>query len=358
MAGRFLSETYIADIRAKVAGGKEPWAAGHKALIAAADVGLTQAPLSVRDNGGSPYFRVDAIYVTGKDGVMDASANMDSRTLAAKTSKVSLDLALAWRFTDAPRYADKALELIHAWCINRSTYMFPTGRTEDSWTQDGKYGGDIVMFHSFWDLFLAAYLLQDYPGWNLLAHSAVKRWVKDMIDPQRPEMFFQGREMYNNWEDARLLYLARGALVLDDLELLTYVFNRWQHVLPIKMTDEGELHRETMRTRSMTYTLASISSTLEIAEIARCHGVDLYDLSAGGKCFKTAVDYAAKYLLDMDSWPFEMIHGMADLEGNARLGSFELAYRQWGETSYLDVLSAYGGRPVAGTHATLLYGAE
>lgn len=357
MSGRFLSERYIADIRAKVAEGKEPWGAGHTALVAAADAGLAQAPLSVRDNGGSPYFRVDGIYVAGKDGVIDTSANMASRTLAATLSKVALDLALAWRFTDAPRYADKALELIHAWCINRSSYMFPTGRLEDAWTLHGKYGGDVVMFHSFWDLFLAAYLLQGYEGWNLLARSAVKRWVKEMIDPQRPEMFFQGREMYNNWEDARLLYLARGALVLDDLELLTYVFNRWQHVLPLKMTDEGELHRETMRTRSMTYTLASISSTLEIAEIAKQHGVDLYDLSASGKCFKTAVDYAARYLLDMDAWPFEMIQGPDDLKANARLGAFELAYRQWGNASYLEVINAYGGRPVANTHATLLYGA-
>ena len=356
MSGRFLSHHYIADIRTRVAEGREPWAAGHQALLVAAREALQQERLCIRDAGGSPHFRQDGVYVEGKDGVRDPGANMESSRLAGRLSRSTLDLALAWRFTDEPRYADKALDLIHFWCINRGSYMFPDGRVEDPRTPDGKYGGDVVLFHAFWDLFLACYLLLDYHGWDLLPRAAVKSWIGNMIDRQRPLMFYDGAAMYNNWEDARLLYLAQGALALDDLDLLSQVFDRWQQILPLKMTDEGELHRETMRTRSMSYSLASIHSTLRIAEIARQHGVDLYDLTVNGRGFRAAVDYAARYLLDMDTWPHEMIHPAdEDVRGNASLGAFELAYRQWGDERYLKTIEAWSARPIANGHATLLY---
>ena len=106
----------------------------------------------------------------------------------------------------------------------------------------------------------------------------------------------------------------------------------------------------------MSYSLASIHSTLRIAEIARQHGVDLYDLTVNGRGFRAAVDYAARYLLDMDTWPHEMIHPAdEDVRGNASLGAFELAYRQWGDERYLKTIEAWSARPIANGHATLLY---
>jgi hypothetical protein len=277
--------------------------------------------------------------------------------LARKLQRVAMDLALAWRLTGEAKYADKALQLIHAWCINQNTKMIPTGYMWDSYTPGLGYGGDIILFGSFHDLFLAMYLLNDYAGWNLPARAAVKRWVKAMIEPQRPLMFYQGTEMYNNWEDARLMYLAKGALFLDDVELLLNVFERWRTILPMKMTDEGELPRETMRTRSMHYTLFSLHSALEIAEIAKQCGVDLYNLSVNGRTIRKAVDYAAHYLLQMEKCPHQMIEPMSDDRGH--LGLFELAHRAWEDERYLQVLAAWGGRPVGGvggSHATLLFG--
>jgi hypothetical protein len=186
--------------------------------------------------------------------------------LARKLQTASMDLALAWRLTGEAKYADKALELIHEWCINQNAYMFPTGKVWDSFTPGIGYGGDIILFLSFHDFFVACYLLNDYAGWNLGARGGVKRWVRAMIEPQRPLMFYHGTDMYNNWEDARLMYLAKGALFLDDVDLLLSVFDRWGAILPKKMTAEGELPRETMRTRSMHYTLFALHSTLEVAE--------------------------------------------------------------------------------------------
>lgn len=357
MSGPYLSHAFLGAVADRARGGKEPWAGAWQQLVAAADKAMDQSPVSLRDNGGSPWFRQDGAYVAGRDGVRDTSANHESSRLASLAGGTALDLALAWRLTGQASYADKALELIHVWCINQNTRMFASGFIVDAWTPGGIYGGDIVMFASLHNLFLAIYLLEDYPGWNLRSHAAVKQWVRDMVAPQRKLMFFEGREMYNNWEDARLLYLAKGALAAGDLDLLCYVFDRWRIIVPIKMTDEGQLPRETMRTRSMHYTLFALDSTTEVAEIARQHGVDLYDYEAGGRCLKKAIDYATGYLLNMETWPFEMLEPLSvDTASLRHLCLFEMAYDHWGDKRYLDVIKAYGGRPVTQMHATLLYG--
>jgi len=358
MSGVFLRDEVLEPIRAKAREGTEPWASAYARLIEAADAAINEPPLSLRANGGSPFFRQDAAYVAGRDGVRDTAANHESGHLARLVSSRTRDLALAWRFTGRADYADKALELVHAWCINNNTRMFPTGYVVDAWTPGGAYGGDIILFGSLNDLFLACYLLGGYPGWDVRARAAVKRWVRRMTDPQRDLMFYEGREMYNNWEDARLLYLAKAALFLDDLDLLVYTFERWRHILPMRMTDQGELPRETMRTRSMTYTLGALTSTAQLAEIARQMGEDLYDLTVDGKCLKMAVDYAAHYLLHLDQWPHKLIKPLEQefSEHGRPLALFELAHTRWGDRQYLDVIDAWGGRPVTQHHATLLYG--
>ena len=289
----------------------------------------------------------------------DPQGNFECRRLAIQLSRVCMDLALAWRLGGEARYADKALQLIHAWCINRNTYMFPTGCVVGPATPGAPANGDITIFGAFHDLFLACYLLEEYPGWGVRPHAAVKRWVRDMIEPQRQPMFFEGREMYNNWEDARLLYLAKGALMLDDMDLLIAVFDRWVHTLPLKMTDAGELPRETMRTRSMHYTLFALDSMTQIAEIARQFGEDLYDTAVNGKSLRKAIAYAAHYMLHIDEWPFQMLEPLnVDVASLNHLGIFEMAHARWGGQQYLDVIAAWGGRPVAACNATLLYGTE
>lgn len=357
MSGRFLSTSYMQSVRDRVERGDEPLRSAFKKLVADANEALGQAPLSVRDNGGSPWYRQDAVYVPQKDGVIDATSNRKSGEMANRLSRVSTDLALAWRLTGESRYADKALELVHTWCINRNSYMFPSGGVVDSFTPGAVFGGDVVLFLAFHGFFLACYLLADYDGWDMSARGAVKRWIKSMLATQRELMFFNGREMYNNWEGARLIYLARGALALDDIDLLEYVFDRYRHTLPMTMTDEGQLPRETMRTRSMTYTLAALNHLADIAEIAHQYGVELYDLSVNGRHLKKAVDYAAHYLLNIDQWPFELIKPLNEefSGGNSALAVFEMAFNRWGDRQYLEVIDAWGGRPVGG-HATLLYG--
>lgn len=356
MPNLFLNRQQMEQLRLHADAGEQPWADAYQALLVAAELGLQQTPLSVRQNGGSPHFRADVTYVQGQDGVFDEVSNRESFQLGKLLGDTVRDLALAHRLTRDARYADHALILIHTWCINQNTRMFATGRVEDAWTRGGIYGGDVLMFSAFRNLFLAISLLDDYPGWNLTAHAAVRRWVRAMVEPQRELMFFEGIEMYNNWEDDRLAYLATGALALEDLDLLASVFDRWRQIIPMKMTAEGELPRETRRTRSMTYTLRALRDMTFLAEIASQFGVNLYDYSGEGKSLRLALDYATRHLLNMEQWPHPMIRPLANEAAyGLNLTQFELAFARWGDKRYLAVINAWGGRPVMVDHATLLF---
>ena len=349
----FLSREHVDAVKARAAAGEAPWAEALAQLLADGQTALTQPVLSICQNGGSKHFRQDAVYVPGHDGVVNPQSNRESRHLATRMGETCLTLAMCWRLTGEGRYADKALQLAHAWCLDRATCMFAEGRVDDPWTPGLGYGGDITLFGAFHDFFLACHILDGYPGWEIRAHAAVRRWIRAMVEPQRPTMFHEGVEMYNNLDDSRCVYLLNGALALDDLDLAIEVFQRWAHTLPVKMTVEGELPRETMRATSMGYTLLAVCKTLHVGHVGERFGVGLLDLNVNGRTIRKAVDYVAHHLLHPEEWPFRMIKSLP--EQMSLVGrTFEVAYRQWGDPTYLDVLKTFDKRPVR--FATLLYG--
>ena len=355
----WLSEGVFEAARGRIGRNWPVAVAARDELLRRADAALTETPVHVRMASGSPEFRQDGVYIPDRDGVRNPKSDMRCGHLAHRFSNAALDLAVAWRLTRDARYAERALAWIHTWCINENTRMFPTGRVVDMATPGLPYGGDVVLFLPFIRAFHAMALLNGYAGWGLPQRAAVRRWVRQMIEAQRRRMFFEGVEMTNNWEDARLAYVGFGAAALDDADILLEVFERWKDIVPLKMTDEGQLPRETMRTRSMHYTLAALRLMLIVAELGEGYGFGLYDYSVNGRSLRRAVDYAATYLLDMSAWPFEMIEPLNATGRPSEPGAvFEMAYRHWRDPRYRQVIMAWGGRPVADGHVTLLVAAE
>lgn len=344
MTDRILSPADVAHIRQRAGRSGDPCAEALAELLAKADQAGGKKPVHIRENGGSPWYRVDANYIEGKDGVFNAESNTECSRLTHEAGATALDCALAWRLTDEPRYAETALRQIAAWCLDQDTRMFPSGRVVDPFTAGGvhRYGGDIHIFEAFPTFFLACSLMQSCPQWKLAPRGAVKDWIRDMLAPQRGPQFYAGYEMTNNWEDARLRYLACGAAAIDDCELLTYVFDRWRLTLPVKMTPAGELPRETERTRSMTYTLMALFLSTVNAELAWRHGIDNYAYTAQGRSLKLGIDFAARHLLDLKTWPFQLIEPMPATLGD-RLVIFALAGRRYGTDAYQGVIERWGG---------------
>lgn len=353
MPNRYLPESRFAAIRSKIEDNREPHATAWATLKNCAGKALEAPLVSVRDSDGSPHFTVDSVYLT--DGVFDKSADRRQSEAIAALSRMTVDLALAYRISGEAKFAEKALALIHAWCIDENTRMYPEGRVDGPASAGNRMNGDIVFFMQLNDTFLACYLLDDYPAWDIEALAATRRWVRSMVAVQRDAMFYKGARMVNNWEDARLLYLAKAALFLDDMDMLSEVFDTWKRNLPIKMDAEGFLPAEAERTRSMTYHLAAIDMVIEVAEIAKAHSVDLYRFEAQGRSAKLGVDLVTRYLLNFESWPHEQLDPESVFAKGKHRRFLEMAYQQWGEQACFEAIEKCGGRPLLDCHATLLF---
>lgn len=344
MTDRILSSADVAHIRQCSARAGDPCAEALAELLVQADRAAAAKPVNLRQNGDSPWFRADAGYIAGQDGVRNPTSNKECHRLAQEAGETALTCALAWRLTDDPRHAETALRQIAAWTLDQASRMFPSGRVIDRFSPGNRYGGDVGLFESFPKLYLACALLQSCPQWKLAPRGAVKNWIRDMLAPQRGPMFHDGYEMTNNWEDARQRYLACGAAAIDDCELLSYVFDRWRLTLPVKMTTAGELPRETERTRSMNYTLMALFLSTVNAELAWRHGIDNYTYTAQGRTLKLGIDFAARHLRDMKTWPFQMIEPLSENLFGDRMLIFALAGRRYATNAYEDVIESWGGR--------------
>jgi len=351
----YLNVPYFQAIRKRIDAGDPVANEAWKDVQHEADtVAMVEEPIRIGDNGGYRDFRSDVTYI--RDGVTHPEANHESVNLLNKVSQRTLNLALAYRVSGDEKYAERALVWIHRWCIDQDSYMFPDGIVVGPFTPGLRPQGDVGIFLRGADLFLACYLLDSYSGWGLDQRAAVKRWVRSMTKAHRNLMFYNGQPMYNNWEDARLCYLLKAALFLHDVELMIEVFRRWKETIPLKMTTEGELPRETERTRSMTYTLAALNHTIEIAEVARQCGEPIHNFEVDGKCLKTAIDYCAHHLLHIDEWPFELIKPLEEeIKGRPR-ALFHLAKRYWGDERYTQVLEHWWPETKHQGEAALLFG--
>ncbi len=86
---------------------------------------------------------------------------------------------------------------------------------------------------------------------------------------------------------------------------------------------------------TVAYTLLFALDAMSLtAEIARHHGVNLYDYTSQGKNLKMAFDYLAPYVANPASWPYEMITPHAE---NEDLSAYELAYSYWKRPRHLAV---------------------
>jgi hypothetical protein len=266
MTDRIFTCADVAHIHARAAQPGDPCAGALTELLAKADQACAGKPGNIRMNGGSPWYRADAGYVEGKDGVLNPESNHKSGLLAREAGSTALTCAVAWRLTGEERYAATALRQIAAWCINQESRMFPSGRVFDLFTAGGhRYGGDITIFEYFPELFLACALMQSCPQWKLAPRGAVKSWIGDMLAPQRGPQFFAGYEMTNNWEDARLRYLGCGAAAIDDCELLGYVFHRWR----LTRKASGERHRGQVWTSTNRHTAANDAPPVPLTRYRR-----------------------------------------------------------------------------------------
>jgi hypothetical protein len=379
----FVTEEELRAQQQLVEDGREPWKSAHDNLVADADRYLDTTLRSVTDENGSHYFN-------GDDYAHDYPAAIDM-------SEWARDCALAYWFTGEDRYARRAVEVIHHWCLKDSTYMHPTVEIE------GK-SGSIEQFITIPAFAYAASLLRGHPAWDDYdgsrpwdggssdgAEAAFQRWVAD-----RGETYVESRPNYcvsNNKWAWRITDRAVTAAYLQDDAKMDEAKCMWKgkcatcdgknrpwndfvnNYRDSRASDgtadpdnNGLFKAELNRNAGFTYSAYNLKAlTLALAVFERYDGTELYDYNApsdnkSGSTLGKAFEWMDDYTQDTGAWKWNdgvNIDGTAVEESTS---AFELAYAYWGDfdgaVESPDKVSRphYDSRLLG--HVTLTHGAE
>lgn len=335
----YLNAAEIAAIKTKVQAGAEPWKTAYERLIADANQALNEKPYSVTKDGGSNDghdYEAISIYcgwkeVDGKepdcrDGKINPNIKRQDYEEAISLGKAVHNLGLAYAFTQDSKYAQQAISLIRAWCIEPNTRMNPKFTNSQSY---------IELSITIPGLFFGADLLYNYPDWSAQEKETFTEWVAAIANSALKW------HRTNNFENWRVNFVAAAGAFLGDESLLNYAFGRYKELIPIQIDPKGRMIKELNRTTSLTYSLYALNAMIQTAEIARHQGVNLYDYTSDGKRgLKLALDYHATYAADTNprDWSYQQIKPL-NKQDNVAL--YELAYSYWQEPSYLKVINSW-----------------
>ncbi len=334
----FINAAEIAAVRARVGANQQPWKRAYDEMIADANAALNQAPKGVTSQGSTSHdYYTQQPYdwsnnmpspcgATHCDGLINPLADRADYEAAEDVCRAIRDLGMAYACTDDTRYADKAIVLVNAWCLDAATYMTPHYTNGQS---------EIELSVTIPGMFYGADLMYGYAGWAAAQKAAFLQWAAD---------FTQSATSWsrtNNFENWRLVVLAAGAALTDNQQLLDRACARWREIIPSQVAADGHLTQETSRTKSLDYSTYALNAMLQTAEIARHRGVDLYHYTTSGRGLELVLDYHAPFIVNTSAWPYEQIAAYT----GANTAVFECACSMWGKQSYLDVINRWG-RPM------------
>lgn len=370
---------------------RQPWTWAYESLIDDADSALEGKLRAVTDDDGEHVF-------SKANGEHDYKA-------AIRLSGAARDCGLAYQFTDEDRYAERAVEILHHWILNDSTYMAPTVDVADNVMTIRQhitvpafvYAAALVRGHPAWDQYDGSKPWTDgsEPG----AESALRAWLEERyrtfpssrVGRERPEWC----QVDNKWA-WRITDRAATAAYLQNDEYMGKAKEMWQAEAETTCEDGRERPRpwadfsnsddrhaydgsgdparnayfeeELTRTTAFSYTAYNLKAmTLAPVIFERYDGSDLWGFNAptdeyDGSSLWKVYNWFAEYVRDTSAWQWGE-YSISKSEVREATSTFELAYAHWGDFGdVLDDPDKLTGRPFPENRVlgpvTLTHGAE
>ena len=325
-ANVFLADERLAEIRSRIDQREEPTWSAYQALLAQADELLAHQP-RVPEVWHVPFFYEDPDgHRSAKGGLMD-----DANT--------AYQLAVLYRLTDEPRYAEAAAAIAHAWAG-----LSELRKDEDS--------GLSFSYH-FPAMLFAADLLRGSAAWTNEHEARFAAFVRDRA------VGMNTMDRANNWGNWGLVLVLASAAYLDDDELFEQGVARWKQFIDTQIAEDGHLPHEVGRNhnrgeRGIWYSHFTLMPQTIAAEIARVRGVDLYDYeSPTGQTLRDAFHRLAPWAREPESFPYYTADPAEHPQrGTNYVGYFEILNKRWPHPDAEAMLRER--RPVTASHSTPL----
>jgi hypothetical protein len=318
-------------------------------LLAEADSALDAGPFSVMDKTRlppsgdrhdyislAPYWwpdssKPDGLPYVRKDGQRNPETrkDYDSPRLGRMIGAVNT-LALAYYFTGKEPYAQHAATLLRTWFLDPATRMnanLEYAQMIPGITQ-GR-GTGIIDTRELPRLLDDMRLLEGSTSWTARDRQGMREWLTGYFQWLRTSRNgrdeFAAPNNHGSWYDgqtaALALFLGRPELAREIVE------SSKTHRIARQIEPDGSQPLELARTRSLDYSVFNLEALMQLAELGRTVGVDLWRYEApGGGGIRKALDYLAPYADTSRKWPGHQITPVSPSRLLAVLRLGELAY--------------------------------
>lgn len=249
---------------------------------------------------GLPYIRRDGEVNPDRD-----TDKFDVSDLEGMSADVET-LSLAYYFSGNPRYAGRAASLVRTWFLAPATRMNPNMNYAQAvpGREEGRAEGVLD----------TSRLERVVDGIGLIGPSGkltpeeqqgLEKWFSDYLNWMQTSRNGKAENAAKNnhgmWFDAQTAQFALFARRPEMTRAVAEAFPK-KRIAP-QFTTEGKLPLELARTRSLHYSIYALFAAYDVADMAKCVGVDLWNAQEGGKGLKGATDYLKPYYRKVETWP-------------------------------------------------------
>jgi hypothetical protein len=331
-----IPRVFSADPQTLVAG-KSALAAGDATLrpalnrlLADADKMLKQKPPSVMDKiqippsgdkhdyiSQAPYFwpnpsTSDGLPYVNHDGRRNPEVrnSSDARNFAAVCYDTHT-LALAYYFSGDEKYAAKAAEFVRVWFLNPATRMNPNLKYGQGipGIVEGRAAG-LITARCLADLVDGIGLLAGSKSWTTNDQQEMIAWAGDYFQWLTTSKIGLNEDAASNnhgtFYDVQAVSLALfiGKTDFAREKLLAAREKR----IAKQIEPDGKMPRELARTLSFNYSLFNLSAEMQLADLGRSAGVDLWRYqTADGRSILKAAEFMAQFADPGRAWPYQQI---------------------------------------------------
>jgi hypothetical protein len=338
----------LVQAKQKLAAGDAAAKTALTVLLALADPALTAGPWSVMDKTTTPpsgskhdYISLARYYwPTGtgcpyvhKDGETNPDTTSDKYDHASRHAAMDAiyHLAMAWYFTDDPKYAARAALVARTWFLDPKTAMNPNINFGEGvpCLRNGTDTGVLNWTEVIGEVLDGVAVLDSgAPGWTTADQTAMRAWLTAFLAWLQTNALGTSEASATNnhgtWYDvgaaAIMLYLGQQPATRALVE------KAQTKRLASQIKSDGSQPEELARTNTWGYSNWNLEGFCRLAATGRHVGVDLWAFApAGGGTLAKAVDYliagakqgkaawAHPQIIPLEpSWAIPLLHAAAD----------------------------------------------
>ena len=255
---------------------------------------------------GLPYIR--------KDGVVNREIDNLDRSPLSTMSKSVTTLSLAYYFTNDEKYAEKAVQNLRIWFINKKTKMNPNmnfGQTIPGHNNGKGRGEGLIDTYSFIEMLDGIELLKKSDEFlkkdRLVLNDWFSAYLEWMLTSEIAQQEFNAK---NNHGTAYDVQVTRYALFVGKDEIAKRFITEFpERRIFTQVEPDGSQPLELARTTALGYSIFNITHFLDMCCIAKSLNIDLFNsTSTDGRNISKAIHYLSNFAGKSESeFPYKQI---------------------------------------------------